>query len=67
MELNRRYAMSDLGTERIMSDAKTMTKEDMKAFLTQVDRRLLEEELSRRAEQNEKALEDIKKRLVLNV
>ena len=59
--------MSDLGTERIMSDAKTMTKEDMKAFLTQVDRRLLEEELSRRAEQNEKALEDIKKRLVLNV
>lgn len=59
--------MSDLGTERIMSDAKTMTKEDMKAFLTQVDRRLLEEELSRRAEQNETALEDIKKRLVLNV
>lgn len=59
--------MSDLGTERIMSDAKTMTKEDMKAFLTQVDRRLLEEELSRRAEKNETALEDIKKRLMPNV
>lgn len=59
--------MSDLGSEIIMTNAKGMNEEDVKAFLTQVKRHLLEEELSRRADETEQALEDIKKRLMQNV
>lgn len=59
--------MSDLGSERIMANAKAMSEEELKAFLTQVDRHLLEEDLSRRADETEQALDDIRKRLLQNV
>ena len=59
--------MSDFGSERIMANAKAMSEEEVKAFLTQVDRHLLEEELRRRADETEQALDDIRKRLLQNV
>lgn len=54
--------MSDLGSEIIMTNAKGMNEEDVKAFLTQVDRHLLVGELDRRlekAEKRENALKDL--------
>ena len=59
--------MSDFGSERVMANARGMSEEEVKAFLTQVNRHLLEEELSRRADETEQALEDIKNRLMQNV
>lgn len=59
--------MSDLGSEIIMENAQGMNEEDVKAFLTQVKRHLLEEELRRRADETEQALDDIRKRLLQNV
>ena len=40
--------MSDFGSERIMANAKAMSEEEVKAFLTQVDEDLLTEEINRR-------------------
>lgn len=59
--------MSEFGNERVMANARGMSEEEVKAFLTQVDRHLLEEELSRRADKTEQALDDIRKRLLQNV
>ena len=59
--------MSEFGNERVMANARGMSEEEVKAFLTQVDRHLLEEELSQRADKTEQALDDIRKRLLQNV
>lgn len=57
--------MSDFGNERVMANAKGMTEEELKVFLTQVDSKLLTGELNRRLEEAEKrdsALADLVKR-----
>jgi hypothetical protein len=46
--------MSDFGNERVMANAKGMTEEELKVFLTQVDSKLLTGELNRRLEEAEK-------------
>ena len=46
--------MSDFGNERVMANAKGMTEEELKVFLTQVDSKLLIGELNRRLEEAEK-------------
>lgn len=46
--------MSDYGSEKIMSSAKAMGEEEMKIFLTQVDRKLLIAEINNRLERAEK-------------
>lgn len=46
--------MSDFGSERIMANAKAMSEEEVKAFLTQVNRNLLTAEIDRRLEKAEK-------------
>lgn len=46
--------MSDFGNERVMANAKGMTEEELKVFLTQVDSKLLTGELNRRLEESEK-------------
>ena len=56
--------MSDFGNERVMANAKGMTEEELKVFLTQVDSKLLTGELDRRLEEAEKrdsALADLVK------
>lgn len=57
--------MSDFGNERVMANAKGMSEEELKVFLTQVDSKLLTGELDRRLEEAEKrdsALADLVKR-----
>lgn len=54
--------MSELGNERIMQNCNGMSEEEVKVFLTQVNRRLLVGELDRRLEKAEKkdnALKDL--------
>lgn len=54
--------MSDFGNERVMANARAMSEEEVKVFLTQVDRHLLVGELDRRlekAEKRENALKDL--------
>jgi hypothetical protein len=46
--------MSDFGNERVMANAKGMTEDELKVFLTQVDSKLLTGELNRRLEEAEK-------------
>lgn len=46
--------MSDFGNERVMANARGMSEEELKVFLTQVDRRLLSEEIDRRMEKLER-------------
>lgn len=46
--------MSDFGNERVMANARAMSEEDLKVFLTQVDSKLLTGELNRRLEEAEK-------------
>lgn len=46
--------MSEFGNERIVASAKGMSEEEVKVFLTQVDRKLLTGELDRRLEEAEK-------------
>lgn len=46
--------MNDFGNERVMENAKGMTEEELKVFLTQVDSKLLTGELNRRLEEAEK-------------
>lgn len=56
--------MSDFGNERVMANAKGMSEEELKVFLTQVDSKLLTGELNRRLEEAEKrdsALADLVK------
>lgn len=56
--------MSDFGSERVMANAKGMTEDELKVFLTQVDSKLLTGELNRRLEEAEKrdsALADLVK------
>lgn len=59
--------LSEINIEKIKELANGMSIEEINVFIAEVDRHVLEKELSRRADENEKALEDIKKRLVLNV
>lgn len=57
--------MSEFGNERVMANAKGMSEEELKVFLTQVDSKLLTGELDRRLEEAEKrdsALADLVKR-----
>lgn len=57
--------MSDFGNERVMANARGMSEEELKVFLTQVDSKLLTGELDRRLEEAEKrdsALADLVKR-----
>lgn len=58
--------MSEINIEKIKELANGMSIEEINVFIAEIDRHVLEKELSRRADENEKALEDIKKRLVLN-
>lgn len=54
--------MSDFENERVMANARAMSEEEVKVFLTQVDRHLLVGELDRRlekAEKRENALKDL--------
>lgn len=46
--------MSEFGNERVMANARGMSEEELKVFLTQVDRRLLSEEIDRRMEKLER-------------
>lgn len=46
--------MSEFGNERVMANARAMSEEDLKVFLTQVDSKLLTGELNRRLEEAEK-------------
>ena len=46
--------MSEFGNERVMANARAMGEEELKVFLTQVDRRLLSEEIDRRMEKLER-------------
>ena len=46
--------MSELGKERIMQNCNGMSEEEVKVFLTQVDKKLLVGELDRRLEEAEK-------------
>ena len=46
--------MSDFGNERVIANAKGMTEDELKVFLTQVDSKLLTGELNRRLEEAEK-------------
>ena len=46
--------MSEFGNERVMANARAMGEEDLKVFLTQVDRRLLSGEIDRRMEKLER-------------
>lgn len=45
--------MSDFGNERVMANARSMSEEELKVFLTQVDSKLLTGELNRRLEEAE--------------
>jgi hypothetical protein len=57
--------MSEFENERVMANARAMSVEDVKVFLTQVDRKLLVGELDRRleeAERRDSALADLVKR-----
>lgn len=46
--------MSEFGNERIVASAKGMSDEEIKVFLTQVNRKLLTGELDRRLEEAER-------------
>lgn len=59
--------MSELYIEDIKAVANGMAEDEMKIFLTQVDRKLLEGELSRRADEAEATLADIAQKLMSNV
>ena len=45
--------MSDFGNEKVMANARGMSEEELKVFLTQVDSKLLTGELNRRLEEAE--------------
>lgn len=56
--------MSEFENERVMANARAMSVEDVKVFLTQVNRKLLTGELDRRleeAERRDSALADLVK------
>lgn len=59
--------MSGFEIEDIKAVAKGMGEEEVKVFLTQVNRKLLEAELSRRADETEKALAYITQMVNANV
>lgn len=59
--------MSGFEIEDIKTVAKGMGEEEVKVFLTQIDRKLLEAELSRRAGEAEEALAYITQRVNANV
>lgn len=59
--------MSGFEIEDIKAVANGMGEEEVKVFLTQIDRKLLEAELSRRADEAEEALAYITQRVNANV
>lgn len=59
--------MSGFEIEEIEKVARGMDDEQMRVFLSVVNRKLMEEELSRRADENEKLLSDIASRMIPNV